>query len=171
MKNKITSHITKGLMIALVLALMDLVAGIWNFKLSSWFRWLPIIVLTGSLIWACITFGAQNNYTESFGNLFAHGFKTTAVVGCVFVIYTLLSVLVIFPETKDIALEQARREMERRGDLSEENIEQGLAITRRFFIPFTIAGALFGTILIGALASLIGAAVTKKKPQSPFENI
>jgi uncharacterized membrane protein YciS (DUF1049 family) len=168
MNNKITSHITKGLIIAAVLSLLDLAAGIWDFKLTPAFRWVPMIVLSGSLIWACVSFGAQNNYTESFGNLFAHGFKTTAVVGCIFVIYTLLAVLVIFPGTKDIALEEARKQMERKGDVSEENIKQGLAITRRFFIPFTIAGSLFGTILVGAMASLIGAAVTKKKPQSPF---
>jgi uncharacterized membrane protein YciS (DUF1049 family) len=157
------------LIIALILALLDVVAGIWNFKLSSWFRWIPTLVLFGALIWACISYGAQNGYNVSFGNLFAHGFKTTAVIGCLFVIYTLISIFVLFPGTKEIALDQARTEMERSGKLPEEAIEQGLSITRKFFVPFAIAGALFGTILIGALASLIGAAVTKKKPQSPFE--
>jgi hypothetical protein len=168
MENKITSHIAKGLIIAMVLVLLDLVSEIWNFKMAPWFRLIPLLVIMGGLIWACVSYGAQNNYGITFGNLFAHGFKTTAVIGCIFVLYTLLSLLVLFPGTKEIALEQARIEMEKKGNIPDDVIEQGLSITRKFFIPFTIAGALFGTILTGALASVIGAAVTKKKPSSPF---
>ncbi|MDR3715281.1 MAG: DUF4199 domain-containing protein [Puia sp.] len=169
MEKKITSHITKGLFIVLILALLDVVAGIWDFKLASWFRWIPTLVLFAAVIGSSIHYGSQNNYRVSFGDLFAYGFKTTAVVGCLLIFYTLLSIFVLFPETKEIALQQARSEMERDGKLTEEAINQGLSITRKFFVPFAIAGALFGTILVGALGSLVGAAVTRKNPVSPFE--
>ncbi|HSZ86735.1 MAG TPA: hypothetical protein VK787_11945, partial [Puia sp.] len=67
-------------------------------------------------------------------------------------------------------LEQSRKQMEEKGNLSEENINAALDITRRLFFPFAIGGALIGTIIIGAVGSLIGAAVAKKNPESSFEN-
>ncbi len=171
MEKKVITHVTKGLIISLILIVLDLVAGFGNFKTATWFRYIPTIVMLAALIWACVSYGAQNNNTVSFGNLFAHGFKTTAVISCIFVIYTVLSIAFIFPETKEMALEEARKQMEQKGNIPEDAIESGLAITRKFFWPFAIAGSLFGTILFGALASLIGAAVTKKKPADPFDPI
>jgi hypothetical protein len=40
----------------------------------------------------------------------------------------------------------------------------------KYFIPFAIGGALFMYLLIGVIASLIGAAIAKKNPEvSPFD--
>jgi hypothetical protein len=46
----------------------------------------------------------------------------------------------------------------------------GLSITRKFFLPMALAFSLFGTAIMGAIASLIGAGVAKKNPITPFEN-
>jgi uncharacterized protein (DUF2062 family) len=35
--------------------------------------------------------------------------------------------------------------------------------------PLLIAGTIFGSLVVGAIGSLIGAAVTKKNPQTPFQ--
>jgi hypothetical protein len=48
-------------------------------------------------------------------------------------------------------------------------IEQGIAMTKKLFLPFAIAGAIFGTGFLGAIGSLIGAAVAKKNPVDPFK--
>jgi hypothetical protein len=48
-------------------------------------------------------------------------------------------------------------------------VDQALGFTRRFFWPFLIAGTLVSNLLVGAIGSLIGAALTKKTPQSPFQ--
>jgi len=42
-------------------------------------------------------------------------------------------------------------------------------LSKKLFLPFAIAGVILGTIFVGLLASLIGAAVTKKVPVSPFD--
>jgi hypothetical protein len=60
--------------------------------------------------------------------------------------------------------------MEENPNVSEDQIEQGIDIARRFFWVGLIGGTMFFMILIGAIGSLIGAAVTKKRPASPFEN-
>ena len=169
MENKITSNVTKGLIISLILIVIDLIAGFANFRFTTWFRWIPSLILVAALIWACINYGAQNNSLVTFGNVFAHGFKTSAVVACILVVYTILSIFVIFPESRDQALEIARKQLEEKGNLSEDTIDQGLEVSKKLFIPFAIAGAILGTIVVGLIASLIGAAVTKKIPPSPFE--
>jgi len=170
MENKVTTTVVKGLMLALVLVVLDLIAGFAHFKFATWFRWIPTLVFCGGIIWSCITYANQNNGNVTFGNVFADGFKTTAVATCITVIYTILSILVIFPETKDVAMDEARKQMEAKGNMPQETIDQAIEMTKKFFVPFAIGGALIGSIIVGAIASLIGAAIAKKNPQTPFQN-
>ena len=74
------------------------------------------------------------------------------------------------PEVKEKTLEAARTEMEKDGKMRDEQIEQGIAIMRKFFYVATIGLLMFVYMLIGTIASLIGAAVARKEPRPPFEN-
>jgi hypothetical protein len=170
MEQKVTSPIVKGLIITLVLAILDLIGGFAHLKTATWFKWLPTLFLVAAIIWACINYGSQLNGNTTFGNVFAHGFKTSAVVACILILYTLLSIYIIFPDTKDLALEEARKQMEEKGNIPEANIDQAIEMTRKFFLPFAIGGALLGTLIVGAIASLLGSAFTKKNPNAEFEN-
>ncbi|MFI5156516.1 MAG: DUF4199 domain-containing protein [Chitinophagales bacterium] len=170
MENKITSHITKGTIIVLITSVIDLIGGFAHVKFETWFKWIPTIVLFAGIIWACINFGNQSNHNVTFGNVFAHGFKTSAVVACLGLIYTLLSMYLIFPETKELALQQAREQMESGGKLTQEQIDAGIEVTKKLFLPIAIAGVILGTLFVGLIASLIGAAATKKNPVTPFDN-
>ena len=60
-------------------------------------------------------------------------------------------------------MEEARKNMQEK-NLSEEQMDKAIEITQKFFTTFLIAGTLFGYIILGAIASLIGAAITKKNP-------
>ncbi|HVM87998.1 MAG TPA: DUF4199 domain-containing protein [Puia sp.] len=170
MEQKATSPVIKGLVITLILALLDIIAGFAHIKLATWFRWIPTLVLVAAIIWACIHYASQLNGNTTFGNAWAHGFKTSAVVACLLVIYTLISIYLIFPDTKDLAIEQARKQMEEQGNLPEATIDQAIEMTKKFFLPFAIGGALIGTIIVGALAALLGAAFAKKNPDAQLEN-
>jgi uncharacterized membrane protein YciS (DUF1049 family) len=170
MEKKITSPLVKALIISLLLAVLDIIAGFANFKYATWYRWIPAILLLFALIWAVINYASQNNGDVTFGNAFAHGFKVSAIAACFAIVFAILSIYLIFPDTKDIVIEQARKQMEEKGNLSEENINAALDITRKLFFPFAIGGALIGTIIVGTIGSLIGAAVAKKNPESAFEN-
>jgi hypothetical protein len=59
--------------------------------------------------------------------------------------------------------------LEKNQNLSQDNIDQTMAITKRLFVPIAIAGAVLGTLIVGVIAALIGAGVTKKNPMSPFD--
>ena len=77
--------------------------------------------------------------------------------------------MTVFPEFKEKAMDEARKSMSSK-NLSEEQVEKALDITKKLFMVFLIGGALLGYLLFGAIASLIGAAVTKKDPR-PLEDI
>lgn len=170
MENKVTSPVTKGIIIVLILAVLDIIAGFTGIKWETWFSWIPLLIFFIGIIWACISYANQMNNAVTFGNVFGHGFKTTAVITCLMIVYTLISVYVIFPDTKEIAIEKARQQMESNPNISEEMADQAIEMTRKSFVLFAVLGSLFTYIICGAIAAVLGAAFAKKNPPTPFSN-
>jgi hypothetical protein len=56
--------------------------------------------------------------------------------------------------------------MQAKGNITEEQINAGLEMTKKFFMVFLVGGTLIGYLFFGTIASLIGAAVTKKNPNN-----
>jgi hypothetical protein len=83
------------------------------------------------------------------------------------IIYVIIFIY-LFPDVKEKGMEAARKSMQERGNLSPEQINQSMEFTKKFFMVFIIAGTLIGYLIFGAIASLVGAAVTKKNPR-PIE--
>ena len=75
----------------------------------------------------------------------------------------------LFPEFKDKIMDAAREGMEKRENMTDDQIDQGLAMFEKNFLLFTVGGAVFMYVLLGCVASLIGAAITKKKPFNPLD--
>lgn len=170
-EQKVMTHVVKGLIVALLLIVLGLVGHFAGFETQAWFRWLPLIILLAAIIWGCTYFSKQLNGYVTFGNVFAHGFKMTAVITIILIVWTAISVTLIFPEMKEKALETARQQMEDRGTMSSAEIDRAVDITQRFFMVITIGYILFGTLIVGAIASLIGAAAAKKKPINPLDQM
>ena len=169
MEKQITSHIVKGAILGGFTILFSIIVYVFNLFAIQWLNWVSYAVIMGGIIYGNIVYANQNNNNVSFGNIFAHGFKTTAVVIVITVIYTLLALFVLFPDMVDKIIEMSRVEMAKNPKLTDEMIEQGIAMTKKLFLPFAIAGAIFGTGFLGAIGSLIGAAVAKKNPVDPFK--
>jgi hypothetical protein len=168
---KVMTHVQKGLLVSLILIVLGVVAHFAGVESQGWYRWLPSIILVVAIIWACVFYSAQMNNQVTFGNLFLHGFKMSAVITVILILWTLLSVTLIFPEIKEKAMETARQQMEDTGKLTDAEIDQRLTFTRKFFTIIVIGTILFGTLIVGAIASLIGAAVAKKKPVNPLDQM
>ncbi|MBX9783885.1 MAG: DUF4199 domain-containing protein [Chitinophagaceae bacterium] len=163
MEKKVTSHLTKGLIIGLILIVLSVVIYVMELYTMQWLQYLGFVILFGGVIWSVMTYGKDNNYDKSFGNLFAHGFKTVALVTVIVLAYTLLSSY-IFPDAKAKMLEIGRQQALERANGNETQVEQGMAFFEKYFTLFIVIGILFWYLLIGVIASLIGAAVTKKNP-------
>lgn len=169
MEKKITAPWVKGLILALIIIVFSVVMYVTGQVTNKSLGYIQYLVIIGGLVWACLSFSKENDGNVTFGNVFAHGFKTTAAMTVLVVIYTVLAVKLIFPDMIDLAIEGARTEMEKQGKLTADQVEQGIEMTRKFFMPFMIGGTIISYAIIGALGSLLGAAIAKKNPQpNPF---
>ena len=168
MQQKITSTTVKGFIIGLIMIAFSLTVSFLDLQSNSIFQWLGYGIFLIGIILAISQYGKQLNYNSKFGDYFAHGFKVSAVVTLLMIVF-LIVFMTVFPEFKDKAMDEARKSMTTK-NLSEEQIDKAIDITKKFFMVFLIGGALLGYLLFGAIASLIGAAITKKDPQ-PFQDI
>jgi|KBSSwiStaDraftv2_1062776.scaffolds.fasta_scaffold618981_2 hypothetical protein len=171
MEKKVMTHVQKGLLVSLILIVIGIAGYFTKLFEQSWFSWASNGILCIAVIWGCVTYANQMNGQVTFGNVFTHGFKMSVVIALILIVWVILAMTVLFPEMKDKSLEMARQRMEERGNLSDSQIEQGVEFTKKFFIPFAIGGTLLGTLIFGTVASLIGAAVAKKKPVNPLDQM
>jgi len=167
MEKKVTTHVTKGLVIALIFIVLDLVLFFAGLKLESWVGWVTALLTIGAYIWACISYANEMNNAVTFGNVFAHGFKTSAVVACIFFLYTLLFLYVIAPEFIDQVMQKQIEEAEKAGSMQEIN-EDAMALGKKIGKIMALVVSIIGTLFIGVIGSLIGAAIAKKNPPTPF---
>jgi len=169
MEPKVTTPVMKGLIISLVLIVFGLILQFTDLYMNKGLSSIQYLIILAGIIWACISFSNQMNNNVTFGNIFAHGFKTTAFITALMAVYSVVAMQYLFPEIMDKSLEAARLEMEKQGKLTEDQVDQALGFTKKFFVPLTIATVVVIFLVVGAISSLIGAAVAKKNPQTPFQ--
>lgn len=168
MENQVSSHIMKGAILGAISILFSCCIYIFNLYSLTWLSWVNYAIIVAGLIYGNILYANQHGNNVSFGNIFAHGFKTTAVLIVITLLYTVLSLKFLFPDMIDKIIDISRVEMEKNPQMTDEMIEQAISMTKKYFFPFAIGGTLIGTGIIGAIGSLIGAALAKKNPIGPF---
>jgi hypothetical protein len=167
---KSSDILSKALLISLILIVVDLIGGFAHLRFTSWFKWISTIVILISLIYAGINYGKQQDLV-TFGKVFGYCFKISLLISVFMLVYTLISIYVIFPEFTDQALQNAREGMEAKGGLTEEQIDAGMAMTKKFMQPVPLAIFSFvATLFICTIGSLLGAAFAKKSEPNAFQN-
>ena len=169
MEQKITTPLTKAVIISLILIAISMATAFLDQNVNSSFRWLGYVVFVIGIILSIWQYGKQVDHQSAFGNYFAHGFKTTAIVTIIMIFYIVIF-MALFPEFKEKAFEEARKGMQGK-NLTEEQIDKGIEFTKRFFTVLLIAGSLLYYLILGAIAALIGAAITKKNPNTFQQDI
>jgi NADH:ubiquinone oxidoreductase subunit 6 (subunit J) len=165
--SKATTPLVKGVIISLILIVFSLAIQFMNLTQNKAVGSLQFVILIAGIIWSCTSFAKQMNANVTFGNVFSHGFKTAAAITAIMVVFTIISLKFINPEMKEIALQQARTQLEER-NMADDQIDSALSLTTKYFIPFTVGSMVLFFLIIGLIASLVGAAVAKKNPQGPF---
>jgi hypothetical protein len=170
METKIMSHITKGFILALILIIVSLAGHLLNIDLEQWYGWISLGIFLIGIIWGVNFYGKQMNNNVTFGNLFAHGFKMTAVVICITFLYTLLSLYVLFPDSIDKIVQKGIDKAIQEGKMTTDQEQANYPMIKKITTISLIAGVVLIDAVIGAIGALIGAAITKKNPQDPFGN-
>ncbi len=152
----------KGSIIALLLIILSLVlyftGQIGNRNLRS----LQFVILFVGVLLSSIYYAKQMDGNVTFGNVFAEGFKTTAVVIVLFSIYTIVAMKLVLPGMTERIIEAARAEAQSAGNATLEEFDKNVAVTKQFLVPITIGIAILSFGITGALGALVGAAVRKK---------
>ena len=169
MENQVTTHIVKGLILSVISIVFSIVIYVFNLYEMKSLGYINYALFLGGLIYGAILFSNENKHQVTFGNLFAHGFKTTAVVIVITSIYTVLAFKLLFPDMADKMIELSRKELMKNPKMTDEMIEQSMSMTKEYFLPFVIGFTIIGTGFLGLFGSLIGAAVAKKNP-NPFSD-
>jgi hypothetical protein len=169
-QQKPISNVTAGLVIGGLLVVLSLVSYYLNNNAASAVQWLTYLVIIGGLIVFINLYAKAHDYSFSFGNLFAYGFRTTAVYTLVVIAFVVIFNM-IFPAMKEKGFDLARQKLEQDGKLTDDQIDSAIQMTRKYFWVFAIGGTLLANIIMGAIGSLIGAAVTKKRPNNPLEQL
>jgi hypothetical protein len=170
MEKKSSDYLSRGLILSLILIVVDLIGGFAQVRFESWFRWLPTIVALVAIIVFCIQFGKRQADGVTFGQVFGYGFKISLVVALLMVVYSLLSFSFIFPELTDQILTKTRSDLQATGKLTDDQIDGQIAITKKFLQP-GLRSILFFliTLFFNTIASLLGAAFTKKTDPDVFK--
>src|SRR6185437_5348395 len=134
MQQTVTTSTTKGIVLALILIIIALATYFLNMNQNSALQYISYVFFIAGIIWSVVSYGKQIDHNSTFGNYFAHGFKTAATVTAIMIIYVIL-----FPDMKEKAMDAARKSMEAKGNITQEQITQALGFTQKFFTVFLIA--------------------------------
>jgi hypothetical protein len=163
------THVVAGLLIAGIVIVLSMVLMLFSKGTQQpGGGWASYLIIIGGLIYFINQYGKSNNYHLGFGDLFSYGFKATAVYTVLFVGFLILF-SVLFPDFKANAIESARTQMENQKGISEDQLEKSIQMVEKYFWIFAIGGTMLGFVIVGAIGSLLGAAITKKQPKNPFE--
>ncbi|HSC40417.1 MAG TPA: hypothetical protein VLD19_21180 [Chitinophagaceae bacterium] len=162
------THVIKGIIIAVLLMVLDYIGQKATTELPTVVRYLPLVFMVVGIAASCIIYGYQTNGTPGFGDLFAHGFKTTAVVAVFIAIYTFIIIKYVFPPTAhDIDL--ATKALLAQGGILEQEARQKAIENAKNAWVIEVSLITMAKVVTGLVGSLIGAglaylAFAKKKP-------
>lgn len=167
MEKKPFSHITLGAVIGAILVLYTVILYLTDLWMVQGLSYLSYLFVLVGLIVGIYIYGKSVDNTASFGKLFTFGFKAAAILTLITLAFQVIF-FNIFPEYIDKTYDFVRDQMVAEGKLDSEQIDQALVMVKKFFWVGLIGGSIFGLMFVGAISSLIGAAITKKNPQHQF---
>jgi len=104
----------------------------------------------------------------TFGNGFSAGFRYSVFAGLIMGVFTYIYFAILSPAVWEQIVEVSRTKMEAQNNLSTEQIDKAMDITRKWGPVFGAFGVAIMSAIIGAILALIGAAIFKKE-LSPLE--
>ena len=115
------SHLVAGLIIAGILIVSSILISVIGTGTASrpGGGWISYLILIGGLVFFINKYGNDRENYASFGELFSYGFKATAMITLVFILF-IVGIALLFPEFKEKALEAAQLEME-----SQKKLQRG----------------------------------------------
>jgi hypothetical protein len=125
-------------------------------------KWLSIVVLIGGIVMAHSFFKRSNGGFMSYGQGLSIGSIISVIVGVLSGIFSYIYMTFVDTDFMARTMEKARADMEAKGNMTDEQIDQAMAMSQKFTSgPLMIVFAILGTLIMGFILSLIISAITK----------
>ena len=163
------SSLMAGVLISVVLIIFKLALFLLDVDEESYIQFGYYIVFALGLAWAI--YSVRNSKLDGFatyGKAFMIGLYASVIIAVVMAVYTYVYIKYIDPSFVDNLLANAEDKMiEANPDMSEEDLNKALDMTKIFMQPEVMAVmSIFGSIITGAIFSLIIAIFAKREPVS-----
>ena len=161
--NNSNAVIKLGDISGLILVLISFILFFTNSTYEPWAKWISTAVMF------CLIVFSQKILSDgfdkiSFGKIFGMGFKITLIITLLSMLYMVIYTNVLDVNFNEKVVQVARESMEKKGTLSEEQIEAALEMSKKFMTPaFMYIMLIVSNLIFGSLFSVIGAAVFKKE--------
>lgn len=162
-KKEPKTYLNYGVLTGVVLIVLFVLYYVFGLDTDTHVAFIPALVFAVLIVVAQINHAKSLDSNITYGNLFAAGFKATCAATGIYVVF-LIIFLILAPGYKEHLLDFARQKMVAKG-LGADAINHGLAVYRKGFMVLTVGQTILGDIVIGCIASLIGAAIPRKTPR------
>lgn len=170
MTSKPVSHFAAGAVLAIIGIILFFTYYYLGLSYASNFlSYVPAITTFLLVAFFVIAYGKALNHHVTFGNLFGYGFRITSIYVLIMVAF-MVAINYLLPAYKENFLVHFSQQMDKAGDLTDEQKEMAISKTSEYFIVLMAGGALFIDLISGTLGSLVGAAFARKEPASPFDS-
>jgi hypothetical protein len=150
-----------GLPTAIAMVIAAAVTLFLNAEENTFVNYIPVCLLFIGIIIADLQYRKLNNNVAAVGDLFGNGFKMTAIITLVMIIWVAIS-FQLFPDAKERAIQAGVKSMQEQ-QYNAKEIEDGVKSMRDNFTIYNIFGVLFTYIIAGALSSFIAALFLRKE--------
>ena len=150
-----------GIVTGIATVIVSVLLIITNMAYRPGMSYLGQVPFIAGIILNAIAFSKANGGDVNFEQVFKSCFKATLIISLIATLWSIVAPMV-FPDMIDKALEAGRAQVEKM-NLSDEQIEKSMSMTRAFMKWLWIV-ALIGDLIAGAVFSVIGAAIAKRRP-------
>jgi hypothetical protein len=157
---------TYGLIIAVVLIVFKLILYLLDIDEQSYWQMFYYVIFAFGIVW--VEFFMRNQRLDgyiTFGKAFLVGFYASLAVALVMAVYSYVYMSYINPGMIDEILSKTEEQIiEKNPDISDEDLSTALDMTVTFMKPGMMAAmSMLGTLITGALLSLVAAVFVKRK--------
>jgi hypothetical protein len=165
-KSVVSASLMYGIYLGLALIAYSLLMFVLDIDHESKLTWFSYLIMAGGLFWAMVS--VRDNYFNgfvSYGKAFGIGFWVVLFAAVITSLFTYIYFHYLDPGMIDEILLKAEEAMlEGNPNISDEQLEQTLAMTEKFTSPLMISvWAFIANVIFGTILSLIIAIFAKRE--------
>lgn len=150
-----------GLIVGFITVILSLILFMTDQSTNSAMGWLSYVIMIGGIFLAHREYKRENEGYMSYGQGLGIGTLIGAITGVLSGVFYYIYSTFVDPSFQERVREAQITELERR-NMTDEQIDQAMAMTESFSGPFMMAGmAILGSIILAFLFSLVISALTR----------